>query len=86
MAKTAIINARTEKELKEDVEVILKKLGLSTTDAINIFFRQVKMRKGLPFAVEVPNSETSKTFMDSESGKGLVECSDADDMFRKLGI
>ena len=86
MAKTAMINARTEKELKQDVEIILKELGLSTTEAINIFFRQVKMRKGLPFAVEIPNTETLKTFRDSEAGKGLVECEDADDMFRKLDI
>jgi hypothetical protein len=30
--------------------------------------------------------ETLKTFMGSEIGNGLVECKDADDMFRKLGI
>ena len=86
MAKTALINARTEPDLKEEVEGILKKLGLSTTEAINIFFHQVKMRKGLPFPVEIPNEETLKTFRDSEAVKGLVECKGADDMFRKLGI
>jgi len=86
MAKTALINARTEPDLKEEVEGILKKLGLSTTEAINIFFHQVKMRRGLPFPVEIPNEETLKTFRNSETGKGLVECKDADDMFRKLGI
>jgi len=86
MAKTALINARTEPDLKEEVEGILKKLGLSTTEAINIFFHQVKMRRGLPFPVEIPNEETLKTFRDSEAGKGLVECKDADDMFRKLGV
>ncbi len=86
MAKTAMINARTDKELKEDVEIILKELGISTTEAINIFFRQVKMRRGLPFTVEIPNAETLKTFRDSEAGKGLVENKDADEMFRKLGI
>jgi DNA-damage-inducible protein J len=86
MARTALINARTEPDLKEEVEGILKKLGLSTTEAINIFFHQVKMRKGLPFPVEIPNEETLKTFRDSEAGKGLVECKDADDMFRKLGV
>jgi len=86
MAKTALINARTEPDLKEEVEVILKKLGRSTTEAINIFFHQVKMRKGLPFPVEIPNEETLKTFRDSEAGKGLVECKEADDLCRKLGV
>jgi DNA-damage-inducible protein J len=86
MPKTAMIHARIEKELKAEVEDILKKLGLSTTEAINTFFSQVKLRKGLPFPVEIPNETTLKTFQDSEAGKGLVECKDADDMFEKLGV
>jgi DNA-damage-inducible protein J len=86
MTRTALINARTERELKEEVESIFRTLGLSTTEAINIFFRQVKLRKGLPFTVEIPNEETLKTFRDSEAGKGLMECKDADDMFGRLGV
>ncbi len=86
MARTAMINARTERELKEEVEGILKTLGISTTEAINIFFRQIKLRRGLPFAVEIPNEETLSVFRDSESGKGLVECQDADDMCKRLGV
>jgi DNA-damage-inducible protein J len=86
MARTAMINARTERELKDEVEGILQSLGMSTTEAINIFFRQVKLRRGLPFPVEIPNDETLKVFQDSEKGKGLVECKDADDMFKRLGV
>jgi DNA-damage-inducible protein J len=86
MARTAIINARTERELKVEVEGILKTLGISTTEAINIFFRQVKLKRGLPFPVEIPNEETLKTFRDSEAGKGLVECKGADDLLKKLGV
>ena len=86
MARTAMINARTERELKKEVEEILKSLGLSTTEAINIFFRQVKLRRGLPFPVEIPNEETTAVFRDSEEGKELTECEDADDMFKRLGV
>ncbi|MFA5182114.1 MAG: type II toxin-antitoxin system RelB/DinJ family antitoxin [Syntrophales bacterium] len=86
MARTAMINARTERELKKEVEEILKSLGLSTTEAINIFFRQVKLRRGLPFPVEIPNEGTMAVFRDSEEGKGLVECKDTDDMFKRLGV
>jgi DNA-damage-inducible protein J len=85
MARTAQINARMERELKKEVEGILKCLGLSTSEAINIFFRQVKLRRGLPFPVEIPNEETLRVFQDSETGVGLVECKGADDMFRRLG-
>lgn len=86
MARTAMINARTERELKIEVEEILKSLGLSTTEAINIFFRQVKLRRGLPFPVEIPNEETLSVFHESDDGKRLVECKNADNMFKKLGI
>lgn len=86
MARTAMINARTERELKKEVEGILQSLGMSTTEAINIFFRQVKLRRGLPFPVEIPNEKTLKAFKDSEEGRGLVECIDADDMFDRLGV
>jgi len=86
MARSAMITARTETALKAEVEGIFKTLGMSTTEAINIFFRQVKMRQGLPFSVEIPNEETLQTFRDTEAGKGLVKNKDAKDMFRKLGI
>jgi DNA-damage-inducible protein J len=86
MARTAMVNARTEQELKKEVEDILQSLGISTTEAINIFFRQVKLRRGLPFPVEIPNDVTLKAFKDSEEGKKLVRCKDADDMFKKLGV
>ena len=86
MAKAAIIHARTEIALKKEVESIFAALGLSTTAALNLFFHQVKMRRGLPFPVEIPNEETLKTFRDSDSGKGLVKSKSAKDMFRKLGI
>lgn len=86
MAKAAQINARTETELKAEVEGILASLGLSTSDAINIFFRQIKLRRGLPFPVEIPNKETLKVFRDSEEGKELTECQDAEDLFKRLGV
>ena len=86
MARTTMISARTERELKTEVEGIFKTLGLSTTEAINIFFRQVKLRKGLPFQVKIPNEETHKVFRDSDAGRGLVECKDPEDIFRNLGV
>ena len=86
MAKIATVRARIEPELKESVEELFKKLGLSTTEAINLFYRQVKLRNGLPFNVVVPNKTTEKVFKDSDMEKNLIRCTDADDMFGKLGI
>ena len=86
MTKTATVRARIEPSLKTDVENLFKTLGLSTTEAINLFYRQVKLRKGLPFSVVIPNKTTEKVFNDTDAKRSLIRCEDADDMFDKLGI
>ncbi|MBS1257134.1 MAG: Antitoxin DinJ [Candidatus Scalindua arabica] len=85
-AKTSTVRARINPSLKRDVEGLFEKLGLSTTEAINLFYKQVKLRNGLPFNVIVPNKVTGKVLKDTDAGKNLVRCEDAEDMFTKLGI
>jgi DNA-damage-inducible protein J len=86
MPKSEIIKTRIEPELKKEVDRIFAALGLSATEAISLFYYQVKLWKGLPFPIRIPNKKTLKTFKDTDEGKNLVRCKDADDMFRKLGI
>ena len=86
MEKTSTVRARIEPELKMEVERLFKELGLSTTEAINIFYRQVKMRNGLPFNVVIPNKTTEKVFKDTDVKRNLIRCEDVHDMFGKLGI
>lgn len=86
MAKIATVRARIEPWLKEDVEKLFKKMGISTTEAINLFYRQVKLRNGLPFNVVIPNKTTEKVLKDTDAKRNLIRCEDADDMFDKLGI
>ncbi len=86
MSKTDTIRARIEPELKTDVEKLFKKLGLSTTEAITLFYRQVKLRRGLPFNVVVPNKTTEKVFKDTDANRNLIRCEDLSDMFAKLGM
>jgi len=86
MSKTATVRARIEPRLKKEAEHVLEDLGLSATQAINLFYRQVTLRKGLPFDVVIPKAVTRKTFESTDAGKNLVICKDADDMFGRLGI
>jgi DNA-damage-inducible protein J len=86
MNKSATIRARIQPELKEHVEHIFEKLGLSTTEAITLFYKQVELKDGLPFDVLIPNETTLRTFKNTDTGHDLITCKDADDMFRKLGI
>ena len=86
MSKSAMIRARLEPDLKQHAETVFHRLGLNATQAITMFYKQVELRKGLPFDVAIPTSTTDQTFRVTDEGKDLVLCKDADDMFNKLGI
>lgn len=58
MARTAKISSRIEPELKSEGDEILSSIGLSRSDAISMFYRQIVMHRGLPFAAKIPNKET----------------------------
>ncbi len=72
MARDAMIHARMEPELKQNVESIFKALGMTTTEAVTLFYKQVKMHHGLPFAVEMPDEELD-AWQREEIKKGLEE-------------
>ena len=84
--KSAMIRARVDPTLKIEVKGILSQLGLSTSEPINLFYHQVKLTKGLPFAVRIPNKTTVRTFKETDAGRGMVCCQNAQDLFGKLGI
>ena len=85
MAKSAMIRARTEQSLKHEVDQIFRKLGLSCSEAINLFFRQVTLRKGMPFDVTLPNKTTLRAMKDAEEKK-TKKASDLKALFKELGI
>ena len=84
MSKTTMITARVDPELKRKTEIILKSLGLTTTQAITLFFNQINLRKGLPFAVAVPNSETAQAIEDALAGVNLHTAESVDALFQDL--
>ena len=86
MSKSAMVRARIEPDLKQHAEEVFQTLGISVTQAITIFYKQVEMRNGLPFNVTIPNEKTLNTFEATDSDNNLVVCKNADDMFKRLGI
>ena len=86
MTKTSTVRARIEPDLKDKAERVFRKLGLTSTQAITLFYKQVELRNGLPFDVVIPNETTLRTFDETDAGRNLVICEDTDDMFRRLGI
>jgi addiction module RelB/DinJ family antitoxin len=56
MAST-ILNTRVDPEVLEDAEKILKTLGISRSVAINMFYRMVVLKKGLPWQPTLDETE-----------------------------
>ena len=56
--KTLMIHARIDPRLKKSAEGIFSQIGISTTEAIRLFLKQVELHKGLPFPVSIPNEQT----------------------------
>ena len=80
MAKTEMIRARVEPELKREAEDLFSTLGLSTTEAITLFYKQVTLHKGLPFAVRIPNEETVEALEQARNRDGLTEYGSLDEL------
>lgn len=66
-----MIRARVEPELKREAEDLFLELGMSATEAITLFYRQVTMHRGLPFDVRLPNAETLEALRDAREGRNI---------------
>ena len=84
MAKTEMIRARVEPELKQDAEDVFSTLGLSPTEAITLFYKQVTLQNGLPFEVRIPNAETLEAMRQVREQDGLIKYDSADDLMAEL--
>lgn len=74
MSKTAVINVRTEPDIKARAEQLYNSLGVSLSDAINMFLYKSLDYRGLPFQLvrEIPNADTVAAIKEADdilSGK-----------------
>ena len=84
MNKTSTITVRLDPLVKKNAETVLKALGLTTSQAVNLFFTQVSLNKGIPFDVHIPNEATEKAIEDGLAGVGLHTAANMDDLIAQL--
>jgi len=84
MHKAATINTRIAPKLKTQAETILRKVGLTSAEAVRLFYTQVCLNDGLPFEVKIPNKETIKAIHDANKRK-THKIKSVDDLFEDLG-
>ena len=70
-AKTRMIHARIDPKLKESAGRVFSRLGISTTEAIRLFMKQVELHKGLPFPLAIPKAQTIKAMKEGDNPAAL---------------
>jgi len=70
-----------EPQTKEKAEGVLSRLGITPTEAIRVFYRQIALRGGLPFPVTIPNERTAATLRKSRRGQHVEAFDSLDAMF-----
>ena len=64
----SIIQVRTDDQTKTASMALFQRLGITMSDAINLFLRQSVMRGEIPFALSVPKEfETARDTLNSEA-------------------
>ena len=77
--KSANLYARIEPDVKEQAESILSVLGIPASSAINMFYKQIILNRGLTFEVKIPMekpvnvAELIETELNAELEKGYTD-------------
>jgi DNA-damage-inducible protein J len=72
MSLDSTVRARVDSELKNEVESIFHELGLSTSQAITLFLKKVKMEKGIPFELKISNIKTIQAMNEAKNLDGEI--------------
>lgn len=77
MSGTNALYVRMDAQLKGNAEDILRSLGISPSSAVQMFYRQIILQRGLPFDVRLPSSTPvavggmGREELDAELQKGV---------------
>lgn len=71
--RSANVNVRVEPDIKEKAEAILDSLGISASTFINMTYRQVILKKGIPFSVELSSGIKSRNMMTDEEFDEMMQ-------------
>ena len=90
MPKSSAMTIRIDPEIKSQADSVLQFLGMTTSEAVTVFLRQVILNNGIPFAIKAPayNDETVAALREAEeiAKNGLHRFNSTEEMFESLGI
>lgn len=82
--RSATLQVRMPEELKKEANDILSALGLTASEAVNIFYSQIVLNNGIPFEIKLPNKETREAIEEARSGKKTKRFKNVDELFEDL--
>lgn len=68
----ATISARIDPAIKSGAVRVLGLLGMTTSQAISLYFKQIIYTNSIPFEIKIPNKLTLQAIKELESGKGTT--------------
>ena len=71
--KTANVTARIQPKIKEQAETILERLGIPVSVFIDMTYRQVIMRGGVPFSLDIPDKLAARDTITSEEFDTMMQ-------------
>lgn len=83
MSDSTTINVRIDVQTKSKASKILDLLGMTPSEAINLFFKQIIYTQSIPFDVKLPNKETVQAMKELDSGRG-VKFNSVEDLLKDL--
>jgi DNA-damage-inducible protein J len=84
--KSSVIHTRIDADLKAGAERVLKQIGLSSSEAVRLFYRQLYLYLGIPFDIKIPNEMTARTLDKSDRGEDIHQANDAEALFEQLDL
>ena len=71
--KTANVLARVEPDVKQQAEEIMSQLGIPVSVVINMLYKQIIMKKGIPFSLSLPSAPVTLDEMDKATFNSIME-------------
>ena len=86
MKEQETINISIESEIKTIAEEVFSQFGLTKSEAIELFYRQVALTKNIPFDRQNFNQETINAFKELDAKEDLTTYNNFAEIRQDLGV
>ena len=81
MSQSAVVHARIDQATKTATEKVLNALGMTPTEAIRLFYRQIAIRKAFPIELHIPNKLTASVLAKSDKNQNIEAFDTATELY-----